>query len=204
MVDAHLPVAGAGERRHDLGEEGELGRRIGKEVGVDASLMGSHPGDMGIGIHGEPVGTEIDDSVQSAAERRLILAGQPVDEVEVDRGESEPPCLPVQGHGLLLSLIPSDHRLDVGIEILHSERKAIEPGVGQHLQVVSGGDPWVDLDGELRIVGQVETGCELAVDPRQSVGGMVSRSASTPVVLNDRTCPSQRVGHQLRLGYQPS
>jgi hypothetical protein len=89
MVHADLLVAGGAEPLHGLDEQLDLalGRR--QVVGAQIFLMAANPRHVRVGVDGDPIGPHRHHGVGGLAERGPRLQRQAVDQIDVDRLESE-------------------------------------------------------------------------------------------------------------------
>jgi len=204
VVHPDVPVAGGGEPGDDEGEEGELHVAVGDAGRVDPLLVGAGTGEEGERVDGEAVGPEAEDGVEGRVEGSLVLAGEAVDEIHVDRPEPEPARLGVEGLGLLGRLVAADELLDGGVDVLHPEGDAGEPEPGENGEVLGGRHPRIGLEGDLRPGSELEAAGELGVEAGEGVGGVERRGPAAPVVLDDPAPVPEPGGDEVRLGEDPA
>ena len=92
------------------------------------------------------------------------------------------------------------HRLlDAGIEVLDPHGDAIEAALPQRRQMFVGGDPWIDLDGDLRIGPHGKGVGHDPVEALHLLGGQMGGRATAPVLLSRRARHADRPPHRLHL-----
>ena len=127
-VDVTQPLEAADRRAqhvHPVAGRGQL-------VRVDAALRLESLRQVRIGVQRDAVRPQRADLRDRAGERGRRLAGQTVDQVDIDRLEAERPGLLHQRAHRLVRLHPVDRLLHLGVEVLHAEAQPVEaqaPGV---------------------------------------------------------------------------
>src|SRR5260221_7195803 len=126
MIEADFPIARLLEALTAALIERALRRPFG-DVGIrEAALSGFDPGHVGVAVESDAIGAQVADRVHRQLDAGQGLERQPVDQVEIDAGETRRACLP--GHRLHLgyALHAVDDVLHLRIEVLDAETDAAE------------------------------------------------------------------------------
>jgi hypothetical protein len=139
----------AGERR-EVEPELALARRQRRRV--DPLLVGPDPGDVGEGVERQPVGAQLEQTIEIRVEARLGLQRQTVDQVEVDPFvKADLARRQDELARLLEGLPPADRLLHLGGEVLDPHRQPVEAEARQRLELRARGHPRIDLDRHLGV-----------------------------------------------------
>jgi hypothetical protein len=203
VIHADRVVAGRQQPLPRDDEQPQLGRGVRHRLLVDPALVRLEPGHEGVGVERDAVRPQLGDLVDAGRERLRRLLRQPVDQVDVDRLEAERAAELVHLARLLLALVAAHRRLDVGIEILHPHRDAVEAEPLQQAQLCFAGDARVDLDRHLRVGQDLEVLRHHLVQPLDLRLVEVGRRAAAPVVLRDLAPVRQGCGDELDLALEP-
>ena len=161
--------------------------------------MRFEPGDPGKGVDREALGPQLDHLVEGGAKALGALVGQAIHQVEVDGAKAHLARRRQQLTDIIFSLNALNGLLHQGVEVLDAEGESIEALGFERVEVGLGGDPGVELDGELRPWLELKAGLE-ASDELVELGGAVKGGRAAPQVeLGDLGAIAQGLGGELGL-----
>ena len=202
VVHADLFVPARLEGADGLEEKFELDLWRGQQVRVHLLLVALDPGHVGVGVEGDPVGPEPQDRGEVAGKALRRLPGQPIDQVDVDGVERLLATVGEEFAGRFLVLVAPDGRLDFGGEVLDPHADPVEAQFGERVDVLPGGHPGVDLDGDFGFGEDGEVVFHGLVQLPQLGRTEVGGGPAAPVVLDQPGARRQVAQDQLYFALQ--
>ena len=147
MVHAHIDIPRHAELLQCEGEQVDFFVAAGQGMRVDAALRLEAFGQMGIGVQGDAVRPQRADLLQGVGKGGRCLVRKAVDEIGVDRSETDLARRRDQGEDLFGGLNAVYGLLHGGIEVLHAKTDAVEPQLRQVLQAPGIDGARVHFDG---------------------------------------------------------
>ncbi|MNX08590.1 hypothetical protein D3C86_382930 [compost metagenome] len=193
VVHADVDVAGLGERRNRAPEHAHARGRVGQLVGRDAPLRLEALRQVGVGIQRDAVGPQFADLRERALERGVVLARQAVDQIDVDRFETQRARRVHEREDLRRRLDAVHGLLHGGVEVLHAEAQAVEAERGQRREALRIDRARIDLDRLLAARHEGERAAQQGHQFAQFFVVEKGRRAAAQVQLADgRTGPELR------------
>ncbi len=202
VVHADVDIVARHEAGHREAQHRHALRGIGQRRRVDATLRLEARWQVGVGIERDAVGPQRGHARHGVREARGRLARQAVDQVGVDRGEAEFARVGDQGAHLVERLNAVHGLLDGGVEVLHAEADAVEPAAPQVGEAFAAHGARIDLDGQLRVVGQVEGTPQRGHEAGDLRVGQEGRRAAPEVQLRHAAARADRVDDEVDLALQ--
>ena len=185
MIEAQVDVARRVEGGDGVAEDVELLGGAGHRVDVHRRLVALHPRDVRVVEERDALGPDVQHALDGVREARAGLVRQAVDQVHVDRSHALLARPVDDAARQLLGLDALDGLLDLGVEVLDAHRDPVEAEVREDADLLVGRDAWVDLDGDLRAVRQVEARRDRAEETLELGGREARGRPAAPVELLD-------------------
>jgi len=154
---------------------------------------------MRVAEAGHPVGRELDDGFDRAAEAVGRLLREPIHQIDVDPLEAGLAGRLDGAANLLRGVDPSSRLLHPGIEILDPEAHPSEPQCPEGAELLRGRESGICLDRRIGIRGQREVLPDDAPEALQLVVFRIVGCSAAQMQLHDRAIPSQTAGDLVQL-----
>jgi hypothetical protein len=167
---------------------------------LDERLVRQLARQVGIAEQRDALGGQLDDGAQGLGEAQLVLAGQAVDDVDVDVAEAERARLADEPLRLRAALVAMDRVLDRRREVLDAHRERGKARRGERLELARRRVAWIELHGSARRGGDVEVALDRREQAAQRVRRQEVRRAAAERDLGDRERRAELLGVERHLG----